>query len=170
MKKNWPNFWTDSGHFTRCVSKIKCLHFFLKKYLKSLLKHKFARLTTVITCFHNNGMLRHSFLRVGEDIPLQHILLPQCSFYSPSSYWVALTTCLLALACEGGYKGSKCNSIRRRRVKAALWEHIMLQRNIFRQPIENEWLYFFKNCGPYFIRGPNETWGWQMNFDHNFLV
>ena len=34
-------------------------------------------------------MLRHSFLRVGEDIPLQHIVLPQCSFYPPSSYWVA---------------------------------------------------------------------------------
>ena len=44
-------------------------------------------------------MLRHSFLRVGEDFPLQHILRPQCSFYPPSSYWVALSACLLARAC-----------------------------------------------------------------------
>ena len=24
--------------------------------------------------------------------------------------------------------------------------------------------HFFKNCGPYCIRGPNETWGWQKVF------
>ena len=34
----------------------------------------------------STGMLHHSFLRVGEDIPLKHILLPQCSFYPHSSY------------------------------------------------------------------------------------
>ena len=66
------------------------------------------------------GMLRHAFLRVGEDISLQHILLHKCSFYPPSSYWVGLSACLLARACEGCNKGSRCNSIRRRRIKAAL--------------------------------------------------
>ena len=35
-------------------------------------------------CF--SGMLRQAILRVGEDISLDHILLPQCSFYPPSSY------------------------------------------------------------------------------------
>ena len=34
--------------------------------------------TRFSSCPPNNGMLRHSFLRVGEDIPSQHILLPQC--------------------------------------------------------------------------------------------
>ena len=75
-----------------------------------------------------NGMLRHSFLRVGKDIPLQHILLAQCSFYPLSSYWVALFIWL----------------IWRRRVKAAF---------SFGEFFGTK--HFFKNCGPYRIRGPN---------------
>ena len=31
------------------------------------------------------------FYRLSEDIPLQHNLLPHCSFYPPSYYLVALT-------------------------------------------------------------------------------
>ena len=73
---------------------------------RKLLSH-FWNTKSKTKLFYQNGMLRHSFLRVGEDIPLQHILLPQCSFNPPSSYWVALTACLLAWACEGGNKCKK---------------------------------------------------------------
>ena len=48
----------------------------------------------LIMSHSSTGILRHAFLRVGEYITLQHILLPQCSFYLPFA-------CLLALACEG---------------------------------------------------------------------
>ena len=41
-----------------------------------------------------NGMLRHTFLRVGEDIFLQHILLPPLSFC-----YVCLSSILLFIAC-----------------------------------------------------------------------
>ena len=40
-----------------------------------------------------NGMLRHSFLRLGEDIVLQHILLPPLSL----SLCLVTLSCLLAL-------------------------------------------------------------------------
>ena len=50
-----------------------------------------------------NGMFRHPFLRVGEDISSQHILLPPCNYCS-----VGLS--LLALPVqEGGNKGNKTN-------------------------------------------------------------
>ena len=41
-----------------------------------------------------NGMLRHAYLRVGEDISLQHILIPPLSFCS-----VCLSSILLFIAC-----------------------------------------------------------------------
>ena len=57
-----------------------------------------------------NGMLRHAFLRVGEDICLLHFVGPQVVSYPPCYFCVALTACLLARACEGCNKGIKCNT------------------------------------------------------------
>ena len=86
---------------------------------------------------------------------LQHILLPPCSFYRHSSYWVALSASLLARACEGCNKGSKFNSIRRGRVKAAWKWYYSFSREIFSFVEFFGSKHFFKNCAPYCIRGPN---------------
>ena len=50
----------------------------------------------------SNGMLRHSFLRVGEDISLQHFIVPSFTFLlCLAVYLVHFIACLQARAKQG---------------------------------------------------------------------
>ena len=66
------------------------------------------------------------FLIITPSFPFT--LRSKITFCSTLDSKISLMECYAthfwARACEGSNKGSKCNSIRRRRVKAVLWEQI----------------------------------------------
>ena len=89
-------------------------------------------------------MLRHSFLRVGK-IFLCSILffppLPFCSVWVSVLFFIA---CLLSRRRREATRAIKNNkTYRQTEQKVKGGNNKMLQRNIFRQPIENEWRIIF---------------------------
>ena len=116
--------------------------FRLKFTLIQSLKNLPSKLKPQKNCFKItehlfNRMLRHSFLRVGEDIFLQYFILPPFKFLLCFSLY-----CLLASTSEardgnkGNNKEKKIDTQTEQKLKGG--KNIMLQRNIFRQPIEIE--------------------------------
>ena len=58
---------------------IKTDHFFISRLIIGFKRQTFIPTITGSILKWWNGMLRHAFSRVGEDISLQHILLPLCN-------------------------------------------------------------------------------------------